>query len=57
MENSVEGLNSRVELAKEKIRKVKDRVIEVMQTEESREKERIKKIKSLKKWALLNIPV
>lgn len=43
MENSVEGLNSRVELAKEKIRKVKARVIEVMQTEESREKERIKK--------------
>ena len=53
MENSVEGLNSRVELAEEKIRKVKARVIEVIQTEESREKERIKKNKISEKVGII----
>lgn len=57
VENSVEGLNGRVELAKEKISKCKARVIEVMHLKNREKKKELRKIKSLKKWALLSIPV
>lgn len=53
VENSVERLNGRVELAKEKISKCKARVIEIMQTEEQREKERIKKNKISEKVGII----
>lgn len=58
MKNSLEGLNSKFELAEEIIGWLEDRVIEVMQSGKEREKRTKKNEQNLwEMWALLSMPM
>ena len=57
MKNSLEGLNSKIELTQEWIRKLENRLVVIIQSEEYRGKRMKKNEQSLRTQSSLSVPV